>query len=224
MSTITWDAKGETGYEDTDLMKRLVYNPTYGFSEYIIMLLNISIQDPENFQNNKIVCRNDPLYQIRPSYIGHRIMFKADTIKASVLTQFKYYLTIMPVNSPMTDFEFLARLSLQRYWNHSCMICLEEHIGKTCQCGHCDVVIFRPCGHSMCLYSCFMDFMGVALPVVTTADGRTVQCVHNINMDTNFECPTCRNVVTQTFNSNDARYSKIFDPFVDQMVSYLRRM
>lgn len=62
--------------------------------------------------------------------------------------------------SSLSDFQFLCHLTMKRDWKSECAICLTDKImGTTCTCGHTEIAVFRPCGHSMCASPCFEEFM-----------------------------------------------------------------
>lgn len=60
-----------------------------------------------------------------------------------------------------SDFAFLMSLNLRgRNWRAGCAICLTDKImGTICGRGHTEIVVFRPCGHSVCARPCFGQIM-----------------------------------------------------------------
>ena len=62
--------------------------------------------------------------------------------------------------TPEDDYGFLLDLGAKRNWKSGCAICLTDKItGTTCGCGHTEIAVFRPCGHTICANPCFEEFM-----------------------------------------------------------------
>jgi len=61
--------------------------------------------------------------------------------------------------------EFITSITLQRNWRESCCICLENIIGTACKCGHFEVILFHPCGHSICFKPCGSEFKDTKYPL-----------------------------------------------------------
>ena len=112
---------------------------------------------------------------------------------------------------------FLAKLGKKRNWKHSCCVCLEDEImGTTCKCGHTEIAIFRPCGHSLCVSPCFRGFVKDQIQL----ERRRIKCgdkeimILNDNAveidlnDTNFSCPLCRVTVTSTFRAENVSFNE----------------
>ncbi len=125
------------------------------------------------------------------------------------------------------DFHFLAALGAKRNWKEECAICLEnKKVGITCGCGHTEIVIFRPCGHSMCM-KCFVIFMekgGTPLKQKIFECGDqtfTSPGIMETNLDTNFKCHMCRDIVSHTFDINYCPYGKLEDFITDDLISYI---
>ena len=92
-------------------------------------------------------------------------------------------------------------------------------MGTTCGCGHTEIIVFRPCGHSLCVNPCFETFVkqaGIPLEVKTmtsTMEGKevTFQVVgqRNVNLDlseSDVACPMCRQKIHRTFRVEDVFY------------------
>jgi hypothetical protein len=116
--------------------------------------------------------------------------------------------------------EFLYKLGKLRDWKSGCCICLAQKImGTTCGCGHTEITVFRPCGHSLCAQPCFRSWIktyGIELPVKTmSSEGQVFEVVGAIN-DTldgiDIPCPLCRGIVTRTFRAEECKFDiKDFD-------------
>lgn len=201
MSTIEWNSEGKYGYQvGTVGMRTLMYRPAYGFRKYLEHLLNAVVHDPKNFQHNKLLDKSliSPVHLIYPKFITRNILDKADIIKKCLLSEFKKYLDT--TQSSTSNFEFLARLSLHREWNHSCMICLEhQYMGRSCGYGPTEIIIFRPCGHSMCSSPCFQTYSET-----------------NPNI-----CPLCRASISDLFEAGQCYYDNSFDAFLDSVEASL---
>lgn len=93
-------------------------------------------------------------------------------------------------NDQISDCLFLALHGTQRNYRNGCAICLRDDImGTTCGCGHIEIVVFRPCGHSVCARPCFEDFTKH----------------NNITNGCNFDCPICRQRVQKTFRAENVK-------------------
>ena len=101
------------------------------------------------------------------------------------------------------DFLFLVKLNqAKRKWKENCAICLTDEMkGTSCDCGHTEIVVFRPCGHSVCCDPCFvqlMQFRQIDL-------ARTVRGDVKVPGNCSFPCPYCRTIVTRTFRAEEVR-------------------
>jgi hypothetical protein len=109
------------------------------------------------------------------------------------------------------DCLFMAVLGQTRDYRAGCVICLSDHMmGTTCGCGHTEIVVFRPCGHSVCVKPCFEQFAAsksakLGPTIMTTADGQQFEVVGAANVDEacGFPCPTCRSMVQQCFRAEE---------------------
>ena len=111
------------------------------------------------------------------------------------------------LTNELDDFTFLLSLGLKRNWKSECPICLsEEMMGTTCGCGHTEIVVFRPCGHSICASPCFEEFIKVGLKEAEMKiDGQTFIVAGKMDIDNckDFGCPTCRRNVEACFRAED---------------------
>lgn len=112
------------------------------------------------------------------------------------------------------DDVFLAVLqSSGRSYRSGCAICLsEDMMGTTCGCGHTEIVVFRPCGHSMCVEPCFLEFVAhhnITLGPIREQqpDGKWTIRVNTPDVRTasGFACPLCRTTVVRCFRAEETR-------------------
>lgn len=91
-----------------------------------------------------------------------------------------------------SNFTFLFKLSYRRNWKSGCPICLSHKMrGSSCICGHSEIAVFRPCGHSMCIEPCFLEFQEHIGSKCFVDEAR------------GFKCPMCRTVVKKTFRGEE---------------------
>ncbi len=112
--------------------------------------------------------------------------------------------------SPQSDFAFMA--TMKRDWKQECSICLKaENIGTSCTCGHTEIVMIRPCGHTICARPCFADWMRqkqqpLDQKSMKTADGRELVLVgvQEVNLkNPQCLCPVCNSDTESTFAAED---------------------
>lgn len=120
------------------------------------------------------------------------------------------------VASTDSDFVFLGSLTKARNWKSGCAVCLsDEMMGTTCRCGHTEIVVFRPCGHTVCALPCFAQFMESSgfsvddLPPRCVRIGTAVmKRVGTVNFDLDWSqvqlaCPVCRTKIQETFQAEE---------------------
>jgi hypothetical protein len=133
---------------------------------------------------------------------------------------------------------FLAMLGVKRSYTSECVICLsDEMMGTTCGCGHTEIVVFRPCGHSVCVAPCFYQMCQSKNIILNrtemkTADGRVFKYanenIKDVSTARNFQCPTCRQNVESSFRAEEVFFSpQIFSsPYsefsLDEFVTILK--
>jgi hypothetical protein len=107
-----------------------------------------------------------------------------------------------------SDFMFLAYHN--RNWKSECVVCLEEEMmGTKCTCGHTEIVVFRPCGHSVCKNPCYDQLMakegGKSEPkIYTTGDGQKFTSGKtNMGSKNPSMCPTCQTPITHAFEAQE---------------------
>ena len=108
-----------------------------------------------------------------------------------------------------SDLLFLALLARKRRnYKSGCAICLTDEImGTTCSCGHTEICVFRPCGHSACASPCFKAAFGEGKPrQITLPDGKTflLPSQHDVSEIRNFACHMCRGNVDAVFRAENA--------------------
>lgn len=221
---VVWDPNNQTGYYKSNGSKFGIYRPAYGFKLHLKRLLSTVIKQPQNFQKGtvNVYVTTSPVWHTYPFDTRKYVQEHNDTINARVIEEFKKYLDRQPNDN---NFDFLARLSLKRDWAHECFLCLnDEQMGHICTCGCKEIVVFRPCGHSVCLRPCFTKFYNQPLSEKEIIEDGEVSVIIgrlNVNLDTNFECPMCRTHVTQTFASDDVECEGI-DDFVEYLFDKLK--
>jgi len=202
METIEWNDNG-TGFVTKS------YGPSMGTSQYSCYKKDVGIQR----EIQQFVCQmaNTPEWNkddvletmqvakyghscfnlIRPiiSYSERQILI--NSIKSISRQYLLDHLKGKKLNDcMMTDLEFLALLSTKRNWKKGCAICIEEkNMGTTCGCGHTEIVVFRPCGHAICVDPCFKNLM-------------------NFKSGYSFECPECRTKIINIFRTEDVNANK----------------
>ena len=96
-----------------------------------------------------------------------------------------------------------------RSWKDGCAICLEDDdMGVTCGCGFTEIVMFKPCGHTLCI-PCFEKWMTsrdvvVEDKTVETESGESFQIVGFLDVDLNLKgkdvfCPMCKVELDSSF-------------------------
>ena len=113
------------------------------------------------------------------------------------------------------DALFLAMLARRgRNYKEGCAICLADQImGTTCTCGHTEIAVFRPCGHSVCATPCFRDAFGEAeVKTQTAANGKTyrVHTQRDVRDVKNFACHMCRSNVDRVFRAENISLQPAF--------------
>jgi hypothetical protein len=109
------------------------------------------------------------------------------------------------------DLEFLFHLGLKRNWKRECAICLVDDImGTTCGCGHTEITVFRPCGHSVCTNPCAQEIMKsnnieTRERRIETTEGSTMIIVGTTDVSNirNIKCHLCRANITSAFQAQD---------------------
>lgn len=105
-------------------------------------------------------------------------------------------------SSEVSDSDFLAYLQKNRNYKEECAICLTDKIiGTTCGCGHTEIVVFRPCGHSLCCSPCFYDLCkanGIVLEHDRIYSDHTIRDIYT---SCDFKCHMCQQNVERCFRA-----------------------
>ena len=199
--------------EPHGLGRRTVFSRKYGIRLYVQSALNDIVQTPEwsVIDEDIRMSRNtrETMYLIRPKITSE---FDDIPVMRMLREGLAKYVTGLGRESPVSDGLFLATVGAKRNWKSGCVICLSDKMmGTTCGCGHTEIVMFRPCGHSICIEPCFKKMMGrLNIPLgrrtVTYGDQTFFignEADVNLKFDTGdrkrFMCPTCRSPVQSTF-------------------------
>jgi hypothetical protein len=108
------------------------------------------------------------------------------------------------IQNDISDFEYIIRLGLQRNYRDQCPICLTENFrGTECSCGHTEIIVFRPCGHSMCGEPCLEQFANSNGLVFGRAhvDDYYIGEYKKLNIE-GFSCPYCRQNVEKLIRTS----------------------
>ena len=127
--------------------------------------------------------------------------------------------SISDINESHDNFTFLAHIGGKIDWKHYCPSCdKDKHVGKTCSCGHTEIVMFRPCGHTMCIKPCYIKFreeekLSKLKPIVFKINGKDYTCGQlSVDQDTDFDCPICSDKVVKTFRAETVKLDEsMFD-------------
>ena len=104
--------------------------------------------------------------------------------------------------SQISDIDFLAYLQRDRDYKENCAICLtDKMMGTTCSCGHTEIVVFRPCGHSVCCSPCFYDVCSTKNIELKHDDAYVDLTIKDIYSAGEFECHMCRTNVERCFRA-----------------------
>lgn len=170
------------------------------------------------------------LDNIKPRQILERILTSTFPKIAKTIPKFG------DITSAHSNFDFRNALTMHRNWKAECVVCMsDDMMGTACGCGHTEIVIFRPCGHAVCMRPCYMDLIRKHPEITRKLSRRTVNVAGtemviansiNVNMsvsDTDFHCPTCMSTVESVFQAEEA-YGKWTDEqkaIIDADVDFL---
>jgi hypothetical protein len=136
----------------------------------------------EIYLSNFIV---NTLNRAEPLFSNDQILKLRELIPKIIINDLLELINTNKLSLDKSDAEFVLLISLKRNWRQICVICLEHHTGKTCNCGHSEITMFRPCGHTVCSNPCFRELW----------------------RSKNFICPICRTLVTKTFDATNIKVS-----------------
>ena len=161
-----------------------------------------------------------------------RHVFVNEKIIGNVIDSLKKYYELCNTGTIVTKLSLVARIGGKRDWRSTCFYCLEdENMGQTCKCGYHQTIMFDPCGHTMCLDPCFINFISLSgicdefgygpVRMLNNVPCRTVK---NTDAKMNFTCPCCKNMVNGVFCvEKDVFFEesdkKIFDDLYGENVS-----
>lgn len=218
---IKWDKDGLTGIPMKNHSRR-VYKLLGFIQSYVYCTLGNLKSNPEIISNksyNMIRSTGDRtgpyLSDIWPkSYLDEKDLIKH--IRRVTFKEFNKYILEDP-DSKMDNFTFLIRLAFKRNWRKNCAICHVDNIkGNKCSCECLDIVVLRPCGHSICLKPCFENWAKNNLefkPRVYSGNGFTLvdQTAFNVDLDLRdkkLKCPACQVLIEETFQTYYTRVNK----------------
>jgi hypothetical protein len=220
---VIWDKKNhERGYLQTKTSKSLVYKPRTAIKECLASfcgtLVRHNIEEWRNHDTKPILtigrAASSDLMRAYPALQSHQRDRVIDMIKEKMPSLLDKAIKSTELDN---DFVFLAKLGRKRDWRSGCAICLtEEMMGTTCSCGHTEIAIFRPCGHSICKNPCFIDFIkekGIIIKpktILVNDQSFVMPTNGDINIDTEFECPLCRTVVNSVFQAEETSMNKFY--------------
>lgn len=222
---IKWN-DDKSGYKKHNSGGGKIYKRLYSIELQIMSYCTILINSPEKWKNNeKVKYRRfgcfQPIERTYPLLSYYEMDKIYDEIEKLVPQKLEDIIKTLDIRNPsLSNFEFLALLGKERNWKEGCAICLAEKImGTSCTCGHTEISVFRPCGHTLCNKPCFVDFMKSKKyqskpKTFTTRDGEKLTVVGAFESETNFEfvCPLCTQTVTNTFQAQDICFEcDIFD-------------
>lgn len=217
-NNITWENEN-TGMEQRYNSSSRVYKYSYALRLIIDDYCKQLCSNPKGLLSGEyrefVKYYFSPLDNIRPHPLSSLEKARViDSINEHVPKALVQYITSL--ETPGDDFTFLMKLGLKRDWKAGCVICLsDDMMGTTCTCGHTEIAVFRPCGHSVCVNPCFnlmMEKISIDLQPTTIESTNGVRfeipTKLNINDCGNFDCPTCRQKVDRCFRAEDVRVGK----------------
>lgn len=191
--------------------------------QYILQL----VSDPQNWEMKTYQdFKNYPLSSLKlafPAFSQQEldsILAKTkEFVPTTILSHLKKYKL-----EDAPNFEFLALLGQKRNWKDGCVICLTDNImGTTCQCGHTEIAVFRPCGHGVCVSPCLRGFLankGVKFNPKTikfnNGNSITIPAKIDVKDVIGLQCPVCRTVIKDAFrDENVISGANIDDVIID---------
>jgi len=239
-SSLTWHSNNQTGDETIDQMTMTVFRPRYGLNLYLVYLLKqmvlhpIIFQDP-NYLSILSAVQPTTLSNIRPVKWGTQIKTNLDTIRSSIMTKFKQYLSTRYLTSITSDFEFLAHKSLSTQWNDKCAGCSKQPAGLMCcpvklsngtttrGCNSTGLVMFRPCGHTVCADTCFRTLFRVVSTTraVGLFDMTSNVADHQAKLVMSLDCPVCHQTVVRPFIIDNTGLDPEMDNWIETLTEEL---
>ena len=135
-------------------------------------------------------------------------VYDSEELLSEIINTVKKYVTVCKEQNIKTNLAITALAGSIKDWKSQCCICLEEeHMSKLCDCGHSETIMFYPCQHTMCRKPCFEGYMKSIGHI--SDNGSMTKIINGIkflvsgmvktDMDTNFDCPLCRQKVSHVF-------------------------
>lgn len=222
---IVWDEDGfyrksKTGVTITS-GRGIIYETMIHHSRQILCNPKEFMTDPAAIPLSMPLYRNLISYHIQNmfDFEFRHAKLKEEIPKVVTEKMLEYLETI---KEPENDFEFLLRLSRKQNWKSGCCICLaDEMMGTTCGCGHTEIVVFRPCGHSICIEPCYSKFLkskGYEMPM--SKDGHRLKI--NVTEDNlPFVCMLCQCKIDRTFQAEEVRIPEKFQDILKEQIDGL---
>lgn len=234
--TITWNDNG-LGIEKIGDSSKTITSIEIGIKRaihnYCVLLLNNPTTLQEIYNGKKIILTKRPDFLDLINCIRPRINYNKLYVHIGIMcTVFmkNYFEIIISSNINIhTNFTLVGLTGLKRNWKECCAICLEDnHMGKTCNCGHTEITMFQPCGHTICTKSCFVDFREkLKLPALKCKEyffgDQKFYAPDTLDVNTKdeFICPICKCKVIETFDPNNINMSNSLD--LDQMIDMIKK-
>ena len=210
------------------------YKANVAIQNKLYSIVNVIFMDVYKFKNGTLkpcgVNMFDPIRATVPS-LGDILTCRAITAKLweigvkyaeSFLEQHKNDdITAMSIS----DGHFLAIHGLKRNYRRDCAICLADEImGTHCTCGHTEIAVFRPCGHSVCAKPCFEQLansqgMHLKTRELAASGGVVFKILSQKDITTavGLKCPLCRGIVQKIFRAEDCRVPEEVVPELDSI-------
>lgn len=230
-SQITWNESNDGYGTRKDANSTItVARPKTAIADAILYHCRTIALSPKKWHANQPISYSNshgfgPLYNAEPDFsYGQRdkIVSRIEEIVPVALKKI-----CSPLSDTMSDFVFLVSLGKNRNWRNECCVCLtDDMMGTTCGCGHFEIAIFRPCGHSVCINPCFYQLIErekVKLQdeILSGPNGMTfrVPGKKDVTVARDFLCPMCRIQVKSVFRAEDTYFTDYADKFdINSMV------
>lgn len=178
---IAWNEDGETGRVRLPKYEGPCYRPEYAIRMELLSYVDVLLHNPRELlaaldaasapsceeraiQLPELSRRESPLTQARPRFTGTQLADLRARIPHVAFALLRALVRNLITRSAAereegSDGMFLAQLGSVRDWKQGCAVCLvDKMMGTTCACGHTEIVVFRPCGHSICVEPCFRQW------------------------------------------------------------------
>jgi hypothetical protein len=231
---VIWESD-RRGTLKTKYGSKTVFSHEYGLENCCYEAAQTLANDPDELKKENPECKLrtgmgaalDTMYPFltiqQQKSIQDQIKELGGKLKAAFLEDVK-------LDDTKSDIDFLLVLGLKRDWKSGCAICLTDKImGTTCTCGHTEITIFKPCGHSACTNPCMREVMKThdiqVKPKTINIGGKEMiignsTCVNDLN---GIPCHMCRTNITGAFQAQETFISngiakKICDDFATTLI------